>query len=161
MKLILVDKSLIKLTSKFATEVFIDYYYDLIGPKQAQYMADLFLSEKAITELIDDSAIFKLVMENDEPIGFIEYYKQDNRIFLSKFYVRKDQRNKGIGKLMLKDCIEYGHQNNADSIYLTVNKGNSNSIDIYNHIGFKQIDAVINDIGNNYVMDDYIMELTI
>lgn len=159
MKIVLVEQSLINLTSRFASEVFIDYYSSLIGETQATYMAKLFLSENAIEKLINDGAIFKLVIENDELVGFTEYKLEKERVFLSKLYVRKDKRHKGIGKLMLDDCKSYALSNNVHKIYLTVNKGNTPSINIYNHLGFKQIDAVINDIGNNYVMDDYIMEL--
>ena len=161
MNLVLVEHSLINLTSEFASDVFIDYYNDLIGNKQATYMANLFLSAKAIEELIESGAIFKLVMENNEPIGFTEYKLENDKVFLSKLYVRKDYRHKGVGKIMLEDCIKYAKENNANSIYLTVNKGNTNSINVYDHVGFKQIDAVVNDIGNGYVMDDYIMELNV
>lgn len=161
MELVLVQENLVDLTSKFASEVFIDYYNDLIGNKQAAYMAGLFLSPEAIKELINKGAIFKLMLENNEPQGFIEYLLEDEKVFLSKLYVRKDLRRTGIGKTMLEDCIKYAKQNDRHSIYLTVNKGNKNSIDIYNHLGFKQIDSVVNDIGNGYVMDDYIMQLSI
>ena len=50
--------------------------------------------------------------------------------------------------------------NNKKAIYLTVNKKNKTK-DKYLHWGFKIIDSVVSDIGNNYVMDDYIMELKI
>lgn len=161
MKIIKVEPDLIEKTSDYASKLFIEYYIDLIGSKQAQYMASLFLSKEAITKLISNGAIFKLVVNNNTILGFTEYLLEDNRVFLSKLYVSKEYRNKGIGKLMLEDCIKYAKENNKDSIYLTVNKGNTNSIEIYKHIGFKIIDSVINDIGNNYYMDDYIMELSI
>lgn len=161
MEIIKVEPYLVEKTSDYASKLFIEYYIDLIGSKQAQYMANLFLSKEAITKLISNSAIFKLVVNNNTILGFTEYLLEDNRVFLSKLYVSKEYRNKGIGKLMLEDCIKYAKENNKDSIYLTVNKGNTNSIEIYKHIGFKIIDSVINDIGNNYYMDDYIMELSI
>ena len=161
MDIILVDDSLINDTSKFAKDVFIDYFNNYIGNAQATYMANMFLSSKKIKELIDSGAIFKIVKENDKIIGFTEYLIDSDRVFLSKLYVHKDYRHKGIGKLMLNECIEYAKENNLNKIYLTVNKGNKPTIDVYNHIGFKTIDAVVNDIGQGYVMDDYIMELTL
>lgn len=161
MQLITLEKNQIEALSNFAKEVFIDYYQDLIGLDQSLYMTEKFLSEKAIIDLLNENAIFKMIKNQDEILAFIEYLKQDNRIFLSKLYVHKDYRHQGLGKILLDDCIEYGKNNNCNSIYLTVNKYNTNSINIYKHLGFKIIDAVVNDIGNNYVMDDYIMELTI
>ena len=162
MELINVNKQNIELTSRFASEVFIDYYNDLIGNPQASYMANLFLSPKAIQELIKDKAIFKLMIgENNEPIGFTEYQIQGDRLFLSKLYAHKDHRHQGVGKAMLLDCIEYAKKNNIHSIFLTVNKYNTPSYNIYLHEGFKVIDSVVNDIGQGYVMDDYIMQLDI
>lgn len=161
MKLKSVNINTIEKISDYARKLFIEYYTDLIGTKQANYMANLFLSKEAITKLISNGAIFKLAVNNNTILGFTEYLLEDNRVFLSKLYVSKEYRNKGIGKLMLEDCIKYAKENNKNSIYLTVNKGNTNSIEIYKHIGFKIIDSVINDIGNNYYMDDYIMELSV
>lgn len=161
MELININEQLIDLTSKFASEVFVDYYNDLIGNKQATYMADLFLSNNAIKKLIDDGAVFKLMMLDDKPIGFTEYVKEDNRVFLSKLYIHKDYRHLGYGKQLFLDCYKYAKDNNLEAIYLTVNKYNTPSYNIYLHLGFKVIDSVVNDIGNNYVMDDYIMQLNI
>lgn len=161
MNIVNVEHSQIELLSKFASEVFIDYYNDRIGPSQAKYMADKFLSIEAIKNLMEKGAIFKLVFDEQEPVGLIEYILEPEKVFLSKFYVRKDRRHQGIGKMMLEDCKAYTLSNNRNKIYLTVNKYNTPSIDIYYHEGFKQIDSVVNDIGNGYVMDDYIMELTL
>ena len=156
-----VEASDISKTSAFASEVFIDYYDHLIGKTQATYMADLFLSEKAITKLIEDGAVFKIITENDEIIGFCEYKKEEERLFLSKLYARKDHRHQGIGRFMFEDVVSYAKQNGLKKIYLTVNKGNTPSYEIYLHLGFKVIDSVVTDIGQGYVMDDYIMEFEI
>ena len=161
MKLYPVYDDLIEITSRFAGEVFIDYYSDLIGKDQASYMADLFLSEDAIRKLIDSGAVFKIVIDEGIIKGFIEYIREDERVFLSKLYVHRKYRRKGIGKFMFEDCVKYTKDSGLNRIYLTVNKHNTPSFNVYEHLGFKVIDSVVNDIGNGYVMDDYIMEITI
>ena len=161
MKLIRASKEMIPMLSEFAGDVFIDYYKDLIGMDQAVYMTGLFLSEEAISDLMNQGAVFVLAMEDDRPVGFCEYIQEENRLFLSKLYAEKTHRGKGIGKLLFLNCLEYAEENDLKSIYLTVNKYNTPSYEIYLHLGFKVIDAVVNDIGNGYVMDDYIMEYTL
>ena len=161
MKLIQCDETLIKKTAEFASDVFIDYYKDLIGIDQAEYMVNLFLTEDKIKELIDKGAIFKILVEDDQLLAFTEYIKETDKVFLSKLYVRKDSRKQGLGKILFEDCIRYTKENNLNKIYLTVNKHNTPSYNTYLHLGFKVVDSVINDIGNNYVMDDYIMEYQI
>ena len=161
MEILSVNKDMIKETSDFASEVFIDYYIPLIGEKQARYMADLFLSQDAVSKLIDEGAVFRLVKDEGQIIGFCEYKKEEERLFLSKLYARKDQRHKGVGRFMFEDVKAYARRNGLQKIYLTVNKGNTPSYEIYLHLGFKVIDSVVNDIGQGYVMDDYIMEYTL
>ena len=68
--------------------------------------------------------------------------------------------NSGINGIVI-DIAGLAKRNGHKSIYLTVNKYNTPSYEIYLHLGFKVIDAVVNDIGNGYVMDDYIMEYTL
>ena len=161
MELITVNEALIRETSAFASEVFIDYYDHLIGRTQAEYMTGLFLSEDAIHKLIDEGAVFRLIEEDGRILGFCEYKKEEERLFLSKFYVHKSERGKGIGRFMFDDVLAYAKNNGLGKIYLTVNKGNTPSYEIYLHLGFKVIDSVVTDIGHGYVMDDYIMEYQI
>ncbi|MBQ0035689.1 MAG: GNAT family N-acetyltransferase [Firmicutes bacterium] len=155
--LVQVYDDLVDITSLIAQDIFIDYYTPINGKDHATYMANKFLSKEAIKEEIDQGTTFKLLMLNGQPIGFTEYKIDDDRVFLSKLYVNKDYRKRGYGKILLNDCIEYARSNNKKSIYLTVNKHNKTK-DLYLHWDFKIIDSVVTDIGNNYVMDDYIME---
>ena len=64
----------------------------------------------------------------------------------------------GYGKKAFIKIIEIAKQHNKNSIQLTVNKYNSNTIKAYEKWGFKTINSVVTDIGEDFVMDDYIME---
>lgn len=161
MNIVTVNSNDITVTSNFAKEVFTDYYLDLLGIEQCNYMTELFLSESAIRKLMDKGAVFRLLYEDDKIIGFTEYIKEENRVFLSKLYLDKNYRHKGYGRILFDDCVRYTKDNNLDKIYLTVNKYNTPSFEIYKHLGFKVIDSVVSDIGNGYVMDDYVMELSL
>ena len=161
MEMIRIDKNTAVFLSDFASEVFIDYYNDLIGHDQASYMAELFLSKEAIRELLEKGAIFRMLREEERPLGFTEYINEGERVFLSKLYVAKEERGNGYGRILFEDCRRYALDHGIHKIYLTVNKHNIPSYEIYLHLGFKVTDAVVNDIGQGYVMDDYIMELEI
>jgi len=162
MELVKANDALIEKTSKFASEVFTDYYDDLIGHEQAAYMAKLFLSSEAIRKLMEEGAIFKLAIQDEKIIGFYEIKpEEDGRVFLSKLYAEKNHRHAGLGRVMFEDVKQFAKENGYGKIYLTVNKYNTPSYEIYKHLGFKVIDSVVNDIGHGYVMDDYIMEYTI
>lgn len=74
---------------------------------------------------------------------------------MSKLYIKKEFRHKGIGTKAFEKIRELA---DGKPIRLTVNKHNTNSITAYKKWGFKTVDAVVTDIGSGFVMDDYIME---
>ena len=158
--LIQVYEDLVPLLSNVASSIFVDYYTDLIGKAQAEYMADMFLSEENLSKEINNGAVCKLMFVNGIPVGFTEYKLDKERVFLSKLYLHVSFRGKKLGRELLNDVINYAKENKKNKIYLTCNKYNP-TLKKYLKMGFKQIDDVVSDIGNGYVMDDYIMELTI
>ena len=72
-------------------------------------------------------------------------------------YVLPETQGKGIGRQMM-DCIaQIALSNQNQTLHLTVNKKNK-ATDFYLKYGFEITEEVVFDIGNGYVMDDYIME---
>ena len=128
----------------------------MISDNQIEYMTDKFLSSEAIKENIKNGYKYRVLIDNDEIIGFTASVKEESRIFLSKLYLKEEYHNQGLGKKMIEDVKNLY---DLDVMYLTVNK-NSKIIPIYKHLGFKEIDAVVIDIGNGYVMNDYILAKT-
>ena len=61
-----------------------------------------------------------------------------------------------VQKNNLEKVFEEGRAFGKKQVYLTVNKHNDHAIAVYKKTGFKVIDEVVTDIGNGYVMDDYI-----
>ena len=56
---------------------------------------------------------------------------------------------------------ELCREQNLDTIYLTVNRNNKHAIEVYLKKNFKIAAEEVADIGCGFVMDDYIMELSI
>ena len=145
--------------SAFASDIFIRYYTRINGVASATYMAEKFLSVKAISDLMDKGAIFTILTDDDGNYkGFSEYIREDDSLFLSKLYVLEEERGTGLGRILFDDVLDYARKNGLRRIYLTVNKHNTPSYEIYLHLGFEVIDSVVTDIGSGFVMDDYIME---
>lgn len=136
-----------------------EYWKDYLSEEQIEYMVDKFQSEKAIQHQIQyEHYTYFYIYYNRELIGYIGLALKDDSIFLSKFYIKKDFRRKGIGTKTFEFIKEAAKQQRRDKITLTVNKHNTNSINAYKKWGFKTVDAVVTDIGGGFVMDDYIME---
>ena len=91
-------------------------------------------------------------------IGYCGVKPEKERLFLSKLYLRKDKRGQGLASYLLEEAIKFAKEQNKQAIYLTCNKYNQHSLDVYHGKGFQDINAVQTDIGRGFIMDDYILE---
>ena len=80
------------------------------------------------------------------------------RFFISKIYLLKEHRGQGFSSATIRFYEMIARKRGLDALYLTVNKNNEMAIRAYKANGFEVIDAVETDIGEGFVMDDYIME---
>ena len=129
-------------------------YKDILEINQIKYMLNKYLSVAAIKENISNHYTYMILEDEDTKVGFMAYNISDDKLFLSKLYILPNMQNKGYAT----KAIDYLKKLNLD-IELTVNKNNKNAYEKYIHLGFKNINSVVTDIGNGYVMDDYIMKL--
>lgn len=142
-----------------ASEIWHEYWVEILSKEQIDYMVDKFQSKQAIQRQIAvENYIYFYLEYNNQIAGYTGLSKKDSYFFLSKLYIKKDFRHLGLGTLTFEFIKNFAKENNYSKIVLTVNKYNQNTIMAYKKWNFKQIDSVITDIGNGFVMDDYIME---
>lgn len=123
-------------------------------------MVEKFQSYDAMkNQMKNDGYEYYFITADDKILGYTGIKKEEERLFLSKLYLLKENRGKGYASEAFKFLINYCKENDLKSIYLTVNKQNEHTIAVYKQKGFEVIDTQVADIGNGYVMDDYIMEL--
>lgn len=143
-------------------EVWHEYFPCILTDEQIDYMVDKFQSVHAITEQIANGGYeYRFILLNGEIAGYTGFVREDEKMFLSKLYLLKGFRGKGIASYVLdflkKECAKCG----LGSIYLTVNRNNSHTINVYKNWGFEVVREQCADIGRGYVMDDYVMKLTL
>lgn len=152
-----VEQKDVPVLAALASEIWHQHFTPIIGLEQVEYMLDWFQDEEAMTRQLEEGMIYHMAYAGDEPIGYCACKYDGDRLFLSKLYVKIDFRGKGVGRKLFDKVCSFGEGKRA--VYLTVNKHNDDTIAIYKKMGFSVIDAVVSDIGNGFVMDDYIMEL--
>lgn len=152
------DKNCLKEIQSLAISIWNEHYTPIIGSKQVAYMLDKFQSAEAIEMQIKNGYNYYLIQFGKDIVGYIGFELKMNELFLSKLYINSSSRGKGAGKKSIKFIESIAKQIKLNKITLTVNKNNINSIAAYKKFGFKIIDEIIVDIGDGYVMDDYIME---
>ncbi|MBP3338314.1 MAG: GNAT family N-acetyltransferase [Lachnospiraceae bacterium] len=153
------DEQLKTLAEK-ANIVWHEFFPCILTGGQIDYMVEKFQSYDAMkNQMKNDGYEYYFITADDKILGYTGIKKEEERLFLSKLYLLKENRGKGYASEAFKFLINYCKENDLKSIYLTVNKQNEHTIAVYKQKGFEVIDTQVADIGNGYVMDDYIMEL--
>lgn len=142
-----------------ASEIWHNYWTIILSIEQIDYMVEKFQSKNAIyNQIQNEKYTYYFIRQNGIDIGYFGISEKENYLFLSKLYIKKDYRNKGIGQQAFEKIKTITKEKNYSNIILTVNKYNENTITAYQKWGFKTINSVVTDIGNGFVMDDYIMK---
>ena len=141
-----------------ADAIWHQHYDPIIGEEQVDYMVEKFLSPDAVAEQINSGYEYFLYSYDYTFAGFAAILEKDDELFLSKLYVDEEFRGKGIGKYMFQKFVEICKMRNLKKIWLTCNRNNAGALAFYEHIGFSKVREEVTDIGEGYVMDDFILE---
>jgi ribosomal protein S18 acetylase RimI-like enzyme len=76
---------------------------------------------------------------------------------LHKLYLLPELHDRGLGSRLLQQVEGEVRTGGARRLILSVNKRNIKAITAYKRNGFVIVESVVTDIGNGFVMDDYIM----
>jgi ribosomal protein S18 acetylase RimI-like enzyme len=149
--------------AELATTIWNEYFPAIIGQSQVDYMLKKFQSREAIKVQITGDYCYYLIDNGQGNIGYIGLVAEQgqSRMQISKFYILEDYRGQGIARQVLTQIIEIAKKEGYIGLFLTVNKYNHLSIAAYNKLGFNTIQETIMDIGNGFMMDDYVMEMVI
>lgn len=152
----------VAVVAALAEEIWTEHYTPIIGSAQVEYMLANIQSADAIRQQIDhEHFLYYLIESSNEPAGYIGVQLGDRELFLSKIYVRENERGRGLGRKAVQFVVDLATERNAEKISLTVNKNNEAAIRSYERFGFVNLGSTVKDIGGGFIMDDYRMELTL
>ena len=161
-----------EMLARMAGQIWREYWPARIGEAQTEYMVEKFQSLQAIKRDMAENDYeygFLVATEHDEDgseksiVGFTGGHNEPetNRFFISKIYLFADARGHGYARRVVEFYEDLCFARGLDAMYLTVNKYNELGIRAYQGTGFETIDSVETDIGEGFIMDDYIMELRV
>lgn len=153
------EKNAIEHMSAMATEIIREHFDPLVGKAQNDYMLAMFQTPGAISKQLDAGYQYYFVEVDNQTVGFLAFYEDGDAMHISKFYLYKHFRRCGYAWKMLDFIKAKSHELGYKCLELNVNKDN-NAIKAYESMGFECIRAEVNDIGEGYVMDDYVYQLT-
>lgn len=148
----------IKDVAELADEIWHQHFIPIIGEAQVDYMIEKFQSYPAISKQIKEEGYeyFRIFLD-DIFAGYTGVHAEEDTLFLSKLYIKQDCRGHRLATHALNFLIDLCRERGLKKIWLTCNKYNDNTLAVYDHLGFKITAEQVADIGNGFVMDDYIL----
>ncbi len=144
-----------------ARRIWNDHYPGIISQAQIDYMLAVWYEEGAMRrEMSGRGVVYALIESAGAPAGYIGFETQpgSSALFLSKLYLLPRHHGKGLGKCALEWVREQARARGNTVLRLRVNKNNAAAIRAYLRAGFQFVEDICSDIGNGFVMDDYLME---
>ena len=164
MEAVLANSSHLSIIKELAYAIWPSAYGEILSPEQLTYMLSMFYSETALKQQMEEKKhVFYLVKNDAEKfVGFVAYEIncEPHKTKIHKIYVLPETQGTGVGKLFFNLVVEKAKENNQKAVFLNVNKYN-NAKQFYEKLGFTITKEEVIDIGNNYIMDDYVMEVEI
>lgn len=153
------DAAVIEKLSVFATEIVREHFDPIIGKAQNDYMLARSQSAEAIRkQILEGSHYYIAADESSKWMGFTAFYPKGDEMYLSKFYVHKEHRGKGVSRRMLELIIAATKEAGLCRISLNVNRHNDLAIAAYERMGFVRAREEQIDIGQGFIMDDFVYE---
>lgn len=152
----------IQLIQNIATAAWGATYGEILSADQSAYMLEMMYSNESLSNQMHNGQHFILIRhsETEEYKGFasIEYhYKRTNKTKIHKLYVLPDNQGAGIGKTLIEYISSLASKQGDKYITLNMNRFNR-SHGFYTKMGFSIAGEEDIDIGNGYLMEDYIFE---
>jgi GNAT superfamily N-acetyltransferase len=144
-----------------AREIWLQHYPGIITVRQIEYMLAQRYSPDAIRAQVQAGEAWWDKLEvRGELCGFASYERgaQALTVKLDKLYVHQMIRGKGYGASLIGHVARAASRQGMDTLTLQVNRYNHGSVAAYLRAGFAVARTVKVDIGNGFVMDDYVME---
>ena len=135
------------------------HYPGIITSEQINYMLERGYTRPVILdELNNQGVIWLKIKSGDVMVGFASVGPQAPGIMkLHKLYLLPEYHGTGLGARALNVVEQIARDNSASALVLNVNRHNIKAIRAYERAGWLVAEEVVADIGNGYVMDDFVM----
>lgn len=160
MKIIQANKSQLPIIAELAYAIWPVAYGEILSKEQLAYMLDKFYSLEALTEQLEKrNHVFLLIEENERFVGFASYESniENHKTKIHKIYVLPETQGKGFGVQLVNEIEKRVKSFKNDVLFLNVNRFNK-AQEFYKRLGFKIAYEEDIAIGNDYLMEDYVME---
>jgi len=153
----------IKLIQELMQQVWPQTYAPIISANQIRYMIEMMYSTESLQNQMKNGHHFWIIEINQTPMGYGSFSRTENwnTYKIHKIYILKEGQREGLGTALLNKFLHIIKSNHGKHVQLQVNRQNKQAIAFYEKNEFKVVKSVDFDLGNDYFMNDYIMQKTL
>jgi ribosomal protein S18 acetylase RimI-like enzyme len=143
-----------------ARRIWLEHYSAIISRAQIDYMLGPRFSAENLARYLDsDERWFDVLRLGDAIVGYCSHslLPAPGEVKLEQLYLLPEHHGLGLGKRMMVHIESHARALGRDTLVLTVNKQNTKAAGVYLRAGFEIREEAVFDIGNGYVMDDFVM----
>lgn len=136
---------------------------EILSPAQISYMLDMMYSLESLRNQVAEKNHVFLLAKDDESgmyLGYSSYelnYRNQPTTKIHKIYLLPTSQGKGVGRLLIDRVAEAAQANTNERLSLNVNRFNK-AVQFYERMGFAVVGTEDIDIGDGFLMEDYVME---
>lgn len=156
-----IDASEVEEVTKLAHLIWPHTFREILTPEQLQFMLKWMYNPETLASQIESGHQFFLLENAQGNIGYMGIevaHSSSNLLKIHKLYLLPSQQGQGFGKLLIEHAVSVARSNGNSAITLNVNRFNK-SVKFYEALGFQITKEEDIDIGQGYLMEDYVMEL--
>ena len=133
----------------------------ILSPDQIAYMLERMYGPEALRAQVEERGHAFLLARDDAgaPRGYVSY-ELDYRpgvTKIHKLYVVPEGHRGGTGRALAEAVAAAARAAGQQALRLDVNRDNP-AVGFYERLGFAKVDEVVTEIGEGYVMDDFVFE---
>jgi GNAT superfamily N-acetyltransferase len=134
------------------------HYPGIITVEQIDYMLAQRYRPVLVRQFIARGDLWLAARAGETLVGFAHAHPmQPGDYKLDKLYVQTDLQHHGIGAALMAGVERHCREHGVERLVLRVNRENHKAIRAYLKYGFKIATLIDEDIGEGYVMNDYVM----
>ena len=143
-----------------ARAIWLPHYVSIITTAQIEYMLAGRFTAENLRRYLHSSERWMDVLECDGALaGYTSYAltSDPGEVKLEQLYLLPQLHGRGLGRRMLEHVERVALREGARRLILQVNKRNDKALAFYRRANFTAREEAVFDVGQGYVMDDYVM----
>ena len=154
----------VRLLSEFAARTFREAFSHMVPPDaMAQYLDESFSEERVAAGIADPDTVFLVATDSSGAwAGYCKLHfgageRPKIPVKLWRLYTAREWQGLGVGAQLLEYAAMIARKRHGDSLWLTVNTGNTGAVRFYERNGFVRTGFTMFNLGGE-IQRDFVME---